>query len=309
MEYRKLGNSGLKVSAIGLGGINFGWSADEGATIAIVNKALELGINFIDTSDNYNKGRSEEFVGEAVKGKRSQVIVATKFGLPVGEGPNATGASRYHITKELESSLRRLQTDYIDLYQLHRPDPATPIEETLRALDDAVRAGKVRYIGCSQFAGWQLCQALWTSRANNLNSFVTVQPQYNLFSREIETELVPCCLAYSIGVIPFTPLARGYLTGKYRNGQEIPASARSKLGQRSRPDMTDVEWAKLAKFEAFATDNGHAVGELALAWLLAKPYVSTVIVGVHNPEQVIANAGAASWKLTAEQVASIDAIR
>jgi len=309
MDYRKLGSSGLKVSAVGLGGNNFGWWADEPTSAAVVNQALEMGVNFIDTADVYDRGHSEEFVGKAVKGRRAEVIIATKFASPMGDGPNQRGGSRYWIVKAVEASLRRLQTDYIDLYQMHRPDPATPIEETLRALDDLVRAGKVRYIGCSNFAAWQLAEALWTSRVNRLHSFVTVQPRYNILDRQIEAELVPCCQAYGIGVIPWAPLAGGFLTGKYRQGEKSPAD-----GRLSRPIplyasiFTEANWQKLARLETFAAERGHSVGELAIAWLLARSWVSTVIAGARKIEQVSANVGAGAWKLTAEEVAAVDAI-
>lgn len=309
MEYRKLGNSGLKVSEIGLGGNNFGWWADEPTSIAVINHAIDLGINFIDTADMYDRGRSEEFVGKAVKSQRSQIIIATKFGMVMGDDPNERGGSRYHIMKAVEASLKRLQTDYIDLYQMHEIDPTTPIEETLRALDDLVRAGKVRYIGCSNFAAWQLCEALWTSRLNNLHSFVTVQPEYSLLARQIEMELVPCCQAYNIGVIPYRPLAGGFLTGKYRQGEPIPSDWRlSRPATRYGEVFTEANWNTLAKLEAFATERGHTVGELAIAWLLAKPWVSTVIAGARRIEQVSANVTAAAWKLTTEEAAAVDAI-
>ena len=192
---------------------------------------------------------------------------------------------------------------------MHLPDPETPIEETLRALDDLVGAGKVRYFGCSNFAGWQLCEALWTSRVNNLQSFVTVQPRYSLLDRRIERELVPCCQAYGVGVIPYSPLAGGFLTGKYRKGEELPAD-----GRLSGPNpafgriFSDANWDKLAKFEAFAAERGHTVSELAIAWLLAKPWISTVIAGARKSEQVSANVAAGEWKLTAEEVAEVDSI-
>jgi len=309
MEYRKLGNSGLKVSEIGLGGNTFGLMVDEPISIAVINHAVDIGINYIDTADMYTQGRSEEFVGKAVKSKRSKVIIATKFGHAMGDDPNDMGSSRYYIMKAVDASLRRLQTDYIDLYQIHLPDPTTPIEETLRALDDLVRVGKVRYIGCSNFAAWQLCEAVWTSKVNNLQSFVTVQPRYNLLDRQIETELVPCCQAYNIGVIPWGPLAGGFLTGKYRQGEKAPPDARL-----SRPMslysniFTEANWNKLAKLEAFATEHGHTIGELALTWLLAKPWLSTVISGARKIEQVSANVAAAEWKLTAEEITAVDAI-
>jgi aryl-alcohol dehydrogenase-like predicted oxidoreductase len=274
-----------------------------------MDHALDSGINFIDTADMYDRGRSEEFVGKAIGSKRSQVIIATKFGSPMGEGPNERGGSRYYVMKAVDASLQRLQTDYIDLYQLHHPDPATPIEETLRALDDLVRSGKVRYIGCSNFAAWQLCEALWTSKFNNLQSFVTVQPKYNLLERRIEGELIPCCQAYGIGVIPWGPLAGGFLTGKYRQGEKAPPDWRlSKPIPIYSGIFTEANWNKLAKLEAFAAQRGHTVGELAIAWLLAKPWLSTVIAGARNMEQVSANVAAVNWKLTAEEIAEVEAI-
>jgi len=309
MEYRNLGKSGLKVSAIGLGGNNFGWWADEQTSITVINRALESGINFIDTADVYDRGRSEEFVGKAVKGKRQQVLIATKFGNQMGEGANDRGGSRYHIMRAVEASLRRLQMDYMDLYQMHIADPATPIEETLRALDDLVRSGKVRYIGCSNFAAWQLCEALLTSKLNNLNAFVSVQPQYNMLARQIERELMPCCQAYGIGIIPYSPLASGFLTGKYRKNEQPPAEARlSGPNPAFRRIFTDANWEKLAKMEAFAAERNHSVGELPIAWLLAKPCVSTVIAGARRIEQVTANVKAGEWKLTADEVAKLDAL-
>ena len=309
MEYRKLGNSGLKVSEISLGGNNFGWYADEPTSNAVINHALDTGINYIDTADSYDKGRSEEFIGKALRGRRSQVIIATKFFLPMGEGPNDRGGSRYYIMRAVEASLRRLQTEYIDLYQMHRPDSTTPIEETLRALDDLVRAGKVRYIGCSNYAAWQLSDALWTSSVNHLHSFLTVQSRYNILDRQIEAELVPCCQSHSIGVIPWGPLAGGFLTGKYRKGEKAPSDARlSKPHALYDSVFTEANWSKLAKLEAFASERGHTVGELAIAWLLSKPYVSTVIAGAKKPEQVSANIAAGKWKLTAEEAARVDDI-
>ncbi|MFC1985259.1 aldo/keto reductase [Chloroflexota bacterium] len=311
MKYRSLGNSGLKVSAVSLGGNVFGWFANERDSIAVINHALDVGINYIDTADVYDRGGSEEYVGKALKGKRERVIIATKFGNRYLDGVNERGGSRYYIMKAIDASLRRLQTDHIDLYQMHQPHPSASIEETLRALDDLVRAGKVRYIGCSNFAAWQLCEALWTSKVYNLHSFVTVQTRYNLLTRQIETELASCCQAYGIGVIPWGPLSGGFLTGKYRPGEKGPADARL-----SNPMptpvyeglLTEANWNKLAKWEAFAVERGHTVGELAIAWLLAKPWVSTVIAGARKIEQVSANVAASEWELTAEEVAEVDAI-
>ena len=309
MEYRRLGNSGLRVSELGLGANNFGWWADEQTSIAVINHALDVGINYIDTADMYDRGRSEEFVGKALKGKRADVIIATKFATPMGEGPNDKGGSRHYIMKAVEASLKRLQTDYIDVYQMHNPDTETPIEETLRALDDLVHAGKVRYIGCSNFAAWQLCEALWTSTTNHLHSFVTVQVRYNVLERSVETELVPCCRKYGIGVIPWGPLAGGFLTGKYQQRKEAPADARlaKPVGIYSHI-FTDDNWNKLSKLEAFAEKHGHPVAELAIAWLRAKPWITSVIAGARTVEQLSANLPAMQWKLTHDEIAELDAI-
>ncbi len=307
MEYRRLGNSGLKVSEIGLGGNNFGNRADEQTSINIINHALELGINFIDTAELYTQGRSEEIVGKAVKGKRLQVVIATKFGHPRGVGPNEQGGSRNYIMKAVDSSLRRLNTDYIDLYYIHFADTETPIKETLRALDDLVRTGKVRYIACSNFSAWQLCEAMWTSKLHNLESFVAVQQRYNLLDRSIEQEMVPCCQSYGVGVIPWGPLASGFLTGKYRRGQGIPAGTRLANPSASYADaLTDANFDKLAKLEAFAKERGHSVGELAIAWLLSHPWLGSVIAGAMNIEQLSANVTAGRWKLVAEDTVQLD---
>lgn len=311
MEYRRLGSSGLQVSAIGLGGNNFGWYADEQTSIAIIHHALDAGVNFLDTADWYGKGQSEEFIGKAVKHKRSKVVIATKFGSVIGEGPNDRGGSRHHILQAVDASLKRLQTDYIDLYQMHMPDPTTPIEETLRVLEDLVRSGKVRYIGCCNFAAWQLCDAIWTSRISNLQRFVTVQARYNLLERQIETELVPCCQAYGVGVIPWGPLAAGFLTGKYRQGEKGPEDARLSKPAPSpayNNVLTESNWSKLAKLETFAAERGHNVGELAILWLLAKPWLSTVIAGARKIEQLSANLAAMEWKLTADEVTRVEAL-
>jgi len=317
MEYRRLGRSGLKVSVLGLGGNNFGMNlgmagmpvrADEAQTARVIAQALEAGVNFFDTANEY--GDSESFIGRALKGKRHQVVVASKFGTPVGDGPNAQGASRKHLMEQVERSLRRLQTDYIDLYQVHRPDPGTPIEETLRALDDLVRQGKVRYIGCSNFQAWQLCEALWTSRAMNLNAFISVQPEYNLLRRVVERDLLPCCRSYGIGVIPYWPLASGVLTGKYRAGEPPPTGSRMTVvaPQILSRVLSERRLLVVTALERFAQERGHTVGELAIAWLAANPLVSTIIAGATSPEQVAANARAVDWKLTAADLAEVDKI-
>ena len=309
MEYRQLGKSGLKVSAVGLGGNNFGWWAEEQASTAAINTALEQGVNFFDTANIYGEGRSEEWLGKALKGVRSQVIIATKVGYEAGPGPNDKGNSRRHIMQAVEDSLRRLQTDYIDLYQIHFPDPTTPIEETLWAVDDLVRAGKVRYIGCSNFAAWELSEALWTSRLHGLSSFVSVQSPYNLLNRQIEQALIPCCEAHGIGIITYTPLAAGFLTGKYRRGQEMSTDVRlAKVPFWGAHLMTEENFAALARLEAFAVERVHAVAELAIAWLLSRPAVSTVIAGATRAEQVVANVAAGDWRLSAAEVAEVDQI-
>jgi aryl-alcohol dehydrogenase-like predicted oxidoreductase len=313
MEYRNLGNSGLKVSVLGLGANNFGWWIDEKRSSTVIDRALELGINFIDTADWYDNGRSEKYIGSTLKGRRTEVLIATKFSQPMGEGPNDRGGSRWYIKRAAEASLKRLHTDYIDLYQMHHPDPATPIEETLQALDDLVKEGKVRYIGCSNFNGWQLSEAMWTSQVNSLNSFVTVQPRYNLFERQIEQELIPCCKAHKVGVIPWGPLAGGFLTGKYRRGEQPPPPARGKSPAKAFTELynaviTDANWERLGKLVAFAKSRGHKVSELAIAWLLSLPWVCSVIAGATRPEQLDANLAGTRWKLTAEEVAQVEQI-
>ena len=309
MEYRQLGKSGLKVSAVGLGGNNFGWWADEQASTAVIKTALDQGVNFFDTANIYGGGRSEEWLGKALKGVRSQAIIATKFGYDASQDPNDKGGSRRHLIQAVEGSLRRLQTDHVDLYQMHFPDPTTPIEETLRALDDLVRAGKVRYIGCSNFAAWHLSEALGTSRLHGLSSFVSVESPYNLLNRQIEQSLIPCCEAHGIGIITYTPLAAGFLTGKYRRGQEMTPDVRlAKVPPWGAHIMTDENFATLARLEAFAAERGYVVGELAIAWLLSRPAVSTVIAGATRAEQVVANVAAGNWRLNAAEVAEVDQI-
>ncbi len=307
MEYRRLGKSGLKVSEIGLGTNTFGGRADEKTSIAIIEQALESGVNFIDTADIYTRGQSEEIVGKAVKGKRLQFVIATKFGYPTSVSPRERGGSRNFVMRAIDSSLRRLNTDYIDLYYIHFPDVETPVEETLRTMDDLVRSGKVRYIGCSNFAAWQLGEARWTSRLHNLESFIAVQSRYNMLDRSIERELVPCCQTHGVGVVPWGPLASGFLTGKYHRDQEM--LARIVNMQRSYGDVpTNANFDKLAKLETFAKERNHSVGELAIAWLLSHPWLGSVIAGATNPEQVLLNTASARWKLTAEDIAQLDKI-
>jgi aryl-alcohol dehydrogenase-like predicted oxidoreductase len=306
VEYRRLGKSGLKVSAIGLGGNTFGNGADEAQTGRIISRALDIGVNFIDTADVYSRGVSETFVGKAVKGRRHKALIATKVRGKMGDLPNDEGLSRAHIMDGIEDSLRRLETDYVDLYQVHQVDANTPIHETLSALDDLVRQGKVRYIGCSNFAAWQICEALWTSDRKNLTPFVSVQPRYNIFDRAIERELVPFCRQYGIGIIPYSPLAGGILTGKYKEGEAPPPDTRAGRNQRMQSQLNSDTLGKVDALGKWAQDKGHSVGELALAWLLSRPEVSTIIAGATRPEQVDANAKAAEWKLSEDDLKAID---
>lgn len=313
MQYRKIGNSDLKASEIGLGSDTFGRDIDEKATADIINYSLDSGINYIDTADVYGwGGRSEMFIGKALKGKRSRFIIATKFGVGVVENsPQGTSkeglGSRDYVMKAIDDSLKRLDTDYIDLYQFHMPDPTTPIEETLRALDDLVRVGKVRHIGCSNFAGWELCEALWVSKAAGLNSFISVEPRYHLLDRHVEEDLTPCCQAYNIGVIPWYPLAGGLLTGKYQRGEAPPSGTRFSTNLPLYGRMLNkTNFDQLDILEKFATERNHTIAELAIAWLLSHDWVSTVIAGVTKVEQVKANIASAAWKLSPDDMTQLD---
>ncbi len=308
MEYRQLGSAGVRVSTIGLGTNRFGIRVDQQEVNRIVDVALAQGINFFDTADVYQEGRSEESLGVALKGRRQQVILATKVFNKTGDGPNDYGTSRHHIIEGVEASLRRLQTDYIDLYQMHRPDPDTPIEETLRALDDLVRAGKVRYIGASNYAAWQLARANLLAEFRGWTPFVTIQPHYHMFERGIEQELVPYCNAHGVGILPYFPLAGGFLTGKYRRGEKAPAGSRGESSPYVQKYMTDSYYDKLERLIAWAGERGHTIGDLAHAWLLAQPSVSSVISGATSAEQVEANARAAGWALSAEELSQVNAI-
>jgi aryl-alcohol dehydrogenase-like predicted oxidoreductase len=310
VEYRNLGRSGLQVSLAGLGCNNFGRRCDRDQTAAVVNKALDLGVTLFDTADIYGpRGLSEEYLGAALQGKRRDVVLATKFVGPMGEGPLRSGASRRYIFDAVDASLRRLNTDYIDLYQIHFPDQRTPIEETLRALDDVVRQGKVRYIGCSNFAGWQVVQAQWTARTEHMATLISAQNQYNLLDRRIERELVPACNAYGLGILPYFPLASGFLTGKYRPGEPPPEGTRlASAGPMAERIMTEPNFATLQKLEDFAQARGHSMLDLAIGWLASQPHVGSVIAGATKPEQVEQNVRAAEWQLSPDELAEVDAI-
>ena len=308
MEYRNLGNSGLKVSAIGLGCNNFGIRNDAEQTRAIVHRALDEGITLFDTADIYgNRGGSEELLGKALQERRRDVVVATKFGMAMGDGPYLRGGSRRYIAAAAEASLKRMGTDYIDLYQIHQPDSETPQQETLEALNDLVRSGKVRYIGCSNFAAWQTVDALWISRTNNLAAYVSAQNQYNLLDRRVERELVPACRQFGVGILPYFPLASGFLTGKYKRGAESPKGARLSLVKRlADQTLTDENFASLERLEKFARNRERTLLELAVGWLATQPQVSSVISGATSPEQVVENVKAGNWKLTTEELGQVD---
>lgn len=313
MEYRHLGRSGLEVSVVGLGCNNFGRRLDYEGTEKVVHAAIGLGITLFDTADIYGgEGRSEEYLGRALEGKRHEVLIATKFGNKMGEGPMERGGSRMHIMRSIEGSLRRLRTDYIDLYQVHVPDPSTPMEETLRALDDLVRQGKVRYIGNSNFAGWQVAEGHYIAEREHLTPFISAQNQYNLLDRHIERELAPACEKYGLGIIPYFPLASGFLTGKYRRDEPKPEGARLSGAQAAgmaAAIMTDANFGLLEKLEGFAEARGRSLLDLAIGWLASKPSVGSVIAGATKPEQLEANVRAAEWKLTPEEMAEADALR
>ena len=303
MEYRNLGSSGLKVSMVGLGCNNFGMRCDADQTREVVHAGLDAGINFFDTADVYGGTQSEVFLGQALQDvDRSSVIIASKFAMPVAEGKR--GASRHYIMSAVEASLKRLGTDYIDLYQQHAPDPGTPIEETLRALDDLVRSGKVRYLGNSNFNGWQLADADWTARHLGLNRFVSAQNLYNLLDRRLEKDVLPACDHFNIGLLPYFPLASGLLTGKYQRGKAAPADTRL-AGERGRNALSDANFDVLDRLDAFARERGRTLLELAMSWLAGHPAVSSVIAGATRPDQVLANVEAAQWSLLPEDLDTI----
>jgi aryl-alcohol dehydrogenase-like predicted oxidoreductase len=312
MRYRRLGGSGLAVSVVGIGCNNFGRKVDLAGTRAIVDAALDQGINLFDTADVYGapRGSSEEMLRAALRGRRDDVVVATKFGMDMaganGDDLGARGSRRY-VARAVEASLRRLGTDYIDLYQVHRPDPQTPIEETLSALDDLVRAGKVRYLGNSNFAAWQVADADWTARTAHLNRFVSAQNEYSLLDRAVEAELVPACERFGLGLLPYFPLASGLLTGKYRRGEAAPPGTRMAT-DRYQDWYARADWDAIEALTAFAEARGLSLLEVAIGGLAAKPAVTSVIAGATSPEQVAANAAAARWIPSAEDLAELAGI-
>ena len=320
MDYRTLGSTGLKVSTVCLGGMTFGEAdeksfmhgigSDEKTSFEVLDNAMEVGINFIDVADVYGQdGLSERVLGNwfARSQARDRVVLATKFRFRMGDGPNGTGASRYRIVRTIEDSLRRLQTDRIDLYQIHMQDADTPEEETLRALDDLVRAGKVLYVGASNYAAYRLTESQWTSRTEHLVRFVSLQMQYSLLYRELEREHVPLCAKYGIGIIPWAPLARGVLSGKYRRGQAPPAGSRFDARKdRVASYDNDRTWRVVEAVDRVAESRGVSSSQVALAWLLHKPAVCSVIAGARTVEQLKDNAAAGSLKLDAEAMKALD---
>ncbi len=310
MKYRNLGSTGLKVSIAGIGCNNFGMRCDEAQSIEVVHAALDLGINFFDTADVYGSQHSEEMLGKAIAGKdRSQIVIATKFGAPMGDGILQKGASRQYIFNAVEASLRRLNTDYIDLYQQHMPDPKTPMDETLSALDDLVTAGKVRYLGNSNYSGWQIADADWISRHNGYQRFVTAQNHYNLLERGIEAEVLPACERFGIGMLPYFPLASGLLTGKYTRGQDAPEGTRlANFGERGKRALSDRNFDVIEKLTGYVQSHDKTLLQLAMSWLASKSVVSSVIAGATNVSQVQANADAVSWVLDAAAMEDITAL-
>jgi aryl-alcohol dehydrogenase-like predicted oxidoreductase len=310
LEQRNLGKSGLRVSALGLGCNNFGGRVDFAATKEVVHKALDLGITFFDQSDTYGdpRGSSETYLGRILGHRRKDIVLATKFARPMDGSGWFEGASRRYIIAEVEASLRRLQTDWIDLYQQHQPDPLTPIEETLRALDDLVRQGKVRYIGSSTLAPWQVVEAHWTSQHYGLHRFVSCQEEYSLLARGLDREMMPVLEAYGLGLIPFRPLADGLLTGKYKRGAPLPPGSRLEKTPRAADRyLSDANWTIVERLDGFAAERGHALLDLAFGWLLTRPAVASVIAGATTPAQVEQNVrAAAAWTPTPDEMQAID---
>ncbi|MEX0783537.1 MAG: aldo/keto reductase [Dehalococcoidia bacterium] len=313
MEYRLFGRTGMKVSDLCLGAMMFGSKTNPEDSAAIIDRALDAGINFIDTANVYSgRGKSEEAVGDALKrnGKRDDVVLATKFHGQMGDGPNDMGSSRRHIIKQCEDSLRRLKTDWIDLYQIHRPRSDTPIDETLRALDDLIRAGKVRYIGTSTFAAWQMVEAVYVAKELGTNRFVCEQPPYNLLDRRIEREMIPVAQTYGIALIPWSPIAGGLLTGKYIRGQEPPEGAR--FADQSNPiyrrRMTERIYDVIEPLQELAGRKGVALSQMALAWVTQRPGVTSSIIGPRTMEQLEDNLQSWDITFTDEELKEIDRI-
>ena len=309
MKFKNLGKTGLRVSELCLGTMIFGGKVDEATSLRIINRAIEVGINFIDTANNYERGRSEEIVGKAIQGIRDDLIVATKVESVTGPGPNEYGLSRKNIIHAVESSLKRLGTDYVDLYQVHHMDPMTPLKETLTTLNDLVRSGKVRYIGCSNYASWYLEKALGISEAGGLEAFVTVQPRYNIVDREAEYELLPLCAEEGIGVIPYSPLAGGLLTGKYQRGKNPPPGSRGgESPEWMDRRLTQRNQAILQELEMISAETGFPINQVSLGWLMANPLVTAPIIGASSPEQLESNVEVVNHIVPQEALRRIDKV-
>lgn len=318
MEYRQLGGSGLKVPALSLGTGTFGgggeffkaWGASDVAEATrLVDICLEAGLNMFDSADIYSHGMAEEILGQSLKGRRDRVLISTKATFRAGQGPNDVGSSRFHLLRSVDASLRRLQTDYIDLFQLHGFDAVTPVEETLSTLDDLVRAGKIRYIGCSNFSGWHLMKSLATSDRFGWSRYVAHQAYYSLVGRDYERELMPLAADQKVGAVVWSPLGWGRLTGKLRRGQPLPEQSRlqSKLVKDNGPPVPDAHVFQVVDaIDAVAKETGKTVPQIALNWLLQRPTVATVIVGARNEEQLRQNLGAIGWNLTPAQMEQLD---
>jgi aryl-alcohol dehydrogenase-like predicted oxidoreductase len=311
MNIRHVGRTGLRLPTVGLGCNNFGWTIDEAASQKVADRALELGVNFFDTADYYGKqpGDGELVLGRVLGARRKDVTLLTKFGVDMRSNGSVRDSSRGYLMQAVEGSLRRLGTDWIDVYMIHWPDFSTPIEETLRALDDLVRSGKVRYIACSNLAPWRVVDAVWTSRHHGLERFVATQNQYSLLSRGVEADIIPALEQQGLGLLPYYPLANGMLTGKYSRNGDRPAGRLSenflRLGDAF---MTDRNFDMVEALEAFARERGHTLLELAINWLAAQPIVSSIICGATKPEQIEQNVKAAGWALSAEELADVDKI-
>jgi aryl-alcohol dehydrogenase-like predicted oxidoreductase len=312
LRFRRLGDSGLVVSVLGVGCNNFGGRIDAQRTDEVVHAALDAGVNLFDTADSYGNpvGRSEKLLGSALGRRRDRAIIATKFGSDlggeIGLDWGARGSRRY-ILRAVEASLKRLNTDYIDLYQIHWPDPLTPIEETLDALTELVRSGKVRYLGCSNYAGWQVADAAWVARTRNLVGFVSAQNQYSLLNRDVERDLVPACERFGLGLLPYFPLASGLLTGKYRRGEAPPAGSRL-YGERHSQLLKEAPWETIDRLSMYADRRGRSMLDVAIGGLAAQPGVTSVIAGATSVDQVHANIGAAGWQPSADDLAQLDDI-
>lgn len=307
MKYVYLGRTGLQVSQFCLGTMTYGdWDMNEKSSLSIIDRVLDSGINFIDTADTYGRGTSEQIIGKAMKGRRDRIILATKFKVRTEEGPNGEGASRYRIMRQVEASLKRLNTDYIDLYQVHRPDPRTPLDETLRALDDLVTQGKVRYIGCSNFEAWRIVESLWVSEKMNLERFITNQPSYSTFNRYIEQEILPASERHGLSTLAYSPMAGGWLSGKYRAGHPLPDNSR---GEQMNPDSPEnrAKFEMIEQLARWAESKGWKLGQFALAWLLRRSDVIPV-VGIRNEKHLEDNLLAFQVTLTEEDLEQINRI-